>query len=71
MHNSTNQTLQQDLTTDEESAVNHQDLRGQVLGEDTLDKEETMEFISAPISNALVNENKENECVPNLDLKCV
>ncbi|GFU75444.1 tigger transposable element-derived protein 1 [Trichonephila clavipes] len=30
-----------------------------------------MEFIDAPTSNALVNENKENEWVPNLDLQDV
>jgi hypothetical protein len=56
---------------DEELAVNHQDVRELVLREETLDEEELMELIDAPTSNALVNENKEYEWVPNLDLKDV
>ena len=57
--------------SDEEFAVNHQDVRELVLGEETLDVEELMELINAPTSNGLVNENKENEWVPNLDLQDV
>jgi hypothetical protein len=57
--------------SNEEFAVNHQDVRELVLREETLDEEELMELIDAPTSNALVNENKENEWVPNLDLKDV
>ncbi|CAK9796364.1 hypothetical protein ANTQUA_LOCUS757 [Anthophora quadrimaculata] len=57
--------------SDEEFAVNHQDVRELVLGEETLDEEELMELIDAPASNALVNENKENEWVPNLNLQAV
>jgi hypothetical protein len=53
--------------SDEELAVNHQNVREPVLGEETLDKEELMELIDAPTSNALVNENKENEWVSNLE----
>ncbi|GFQ97926.1 tigger transposable element-derived protein 1 [Trichonephila clavata] len=57
------------LLSDEEFAVNHQDIKELVLGEETLDEEELMELIDVPTSNALVNENKENEWVPNLDLQ--
>ncbi|CAK9810812.1 Tigger transposable element-derived protein 1 [Anthophora plagiata] len=57
--------------SDEEFAVNHQDVRELVLGEETLDEEELMELIDASTSNALVNENMENEWVPNLDLQDV
>ncbi|GFV50362.1 hypothetical protein TNCV_2649291 [Trichonephila clavipes] len=39
--------------SDEEYAVNHQDVRELVLGEETLDEEELMELIDAPTSNAL------------------
>ncbi|XP_063994254.1 tigger transposable element-derived protein 1-like [Diachasmimorpha longicaudata] len=56
---------------DEEFAVNHQDVRELVLGEETLDEEELMELIDGHTSNALVNENKENEWVPKLDLQDV
>ncbi|KAF8789776.1 Tigger transposable element-derived protein 1 like protein [Argiope bruennichi] len=52
--------------SDEEFAVNHQDVRELVLGEETLDEEGLMELIDAPTSNALVN-----EWVPNLDLQDV
>ncbi|GFQ79082.1 hypothetical protein TNCT_562611 [Trichonephila clavata] len=41
------------------------------LGEETLDEGELMELIDVPTSNALVNENKENEWVLNLDLQDV
>lgn len=34
--------------SDEEFAVNHQDVRELVLGEETLDEEELMELIDAP-----------------------
>ncbi|GFR18153.1 tigger transposable element-derived protein 1 [Trichonephila clavata] len=57
--------------SDEEFAVNHQDIKELVLGEQTLDEEELMELIDVPTSNALVNENKENERVPNLDFQDV
>ncbi|KAI4480526.1 hypothetical protein M0804_010079 [Polistes exclamans] len=57
--------------SDEEFAVNHQDVRELVLREETLDEDELMELIDAPTSNALVNENKENKWVPNLDLQDV
>ncbi|GFT74795.1 tigger transposable element-derived protein 1 [Nephila pilipes] len=57
--------------SDEEFVVNYQDVRELVLVEETLDEEELMELIDAPTSNALVNENKENEWVPNLDLQDV
>ncbi|GFT65965.1 hypothetical protein NPIL_578541 [Nephila pilipes] len=59
------------IRCDEEFAVNHQDVRELVLGEETLDEEELTELIDAPTSNALVNKNKENEWVPNLDLQDV
>ena len=58
-------------SSDEEFTVNHQDVRELVLGEETLDEEELMELIDAPASNALVNENMENEWVPNLNLQDV
>lgn len=57
--------------SNEEFAVNHQDVRELVLREETLDEDELMELIDAPTSNALVNENKENKWVPNLDLQDV
>lgn len=54
--------------SDEGFAVNRQDVEELVLREETLDEEELMELIDASTPNALVNENKENEWVPNLDL---
>ncbi|KAI4482109.1 hypothetical protein M0804_009128 [Polistes exclamans] len=39
--------------SDEEFAVNHQDVRELVLREETLDEDELMELIEAPTSNAL------------------
>ena len=55
--------------SDKEFAVNLPDLGELVLKEEILDQKELMELIDAPTSNALVNENKENELVPNLDLQ--
>lgn len=54
--------------SDEGFVVNRQDVEELVLGEETLDEEELMELIDAPTPNALVNENKDNEWVTNLDL---
>ena len=47
--------------SDEEFAVNHQDIRELVLEEETLDGEEMMKLIDASTSNVLLYENKENE----------
>ncbi|GFQ65739.1 hypothetical protein TNCT_417951 [Trichonephila clavata] len=57
--------------SDEEFAVSHQDVKELVLREETLDEEELLELIDVPTTNALVNENKENQWVPNLDLQDV
>ncbi|GFQ99373.1 hypothetical protein TNCT_62671 [Trichonephila clavata] len=57
--------------SDEEFAVNPQDVKTCTLVLGSLDEEELMELIDVPTSNALVNKNKENEWVPNLDLQDV
>ncbi|CAK9801778.1 hypothetical protein ANTPLA_LOCUS2947 [Anthophora plagiata] len=56
--------------SDEEFAVNHQDVRELVLGEETLDEEELMELIDASTSNALLAKElaeKEKKEYKNID----
>ena len=52
----------------EEFAVNYHDLRELVLKEKTVDDVKLRKLIDVFTSIVLVNENKKNEWVPNLDL---
>uniref|UniRef100_A0AAF5I336 DDE-1 domain-containing protein n=1 Tax=Strongyloides stercoralis TaxID=6248 RepID=A0AAF5I336_STRER len=57
--------------SDEEFLVSHQEVRDLVLEKETLDEVELMELIDASTSNALVNENVENEKGANFYLHYV